>query len=283
MTRVLVTGAAGFVGRHVVDAAARAGCEVLAVEHRWSSTADLPGPVDACIHLGWYADPADYLTAVGPNADSLVATLDLAAWLERIGCRSLVVAGSSAEYAPAERPVGEDDAVVPTTVYGAAKAMCHSLLVDRHGVAMRIAWARLFNVVGPGEHAGRVLPVVASALLDGKSVDLTEGTQVRDYIDVRDAAEALVALSRAESAGVFNVSRGVGVPLRDMLLEMAEVTGGQELLRFGARPTGAHENLYLVGRCEKLREATGFVASRDTASIAREVVGYWSETRAARA
>ncbi|HVF75636.1 MAG TPA: NAD(P)-dependent oxidoreductase [Acidimicrobiales bacterium] len=278
---VLVTGAAGFVGRHVVAELGRRGIEHRLAAHRWSSPAELQrlvgdaAPVSGCIHLGWYANPADYLVAVEPNALSLADTLALAGLLDDAGCEKLVVAGSSAEYASSPEPVDEDAVVRPTTVYGSAKALCHELLRTRHRpVHTRVAWARIFNVIGPGEPAGRILPTVARALLAGEPVDLTAGTQVRDYIDVRDVATALVDLALADVEGAVNVSTGTPRTLRSALEGLARHAGDASSLRFGARETGAGENMYLVGRNDRLR-GIGWQPSFEFEQTLLDVIAWW--------
>ena len=270
------------MGRHVTTAAAER-YVVIPVEHRWQDADELVAVVErarpwACIHLGWYADPADYLTAVSPNAASLASTLDLARVLDRAGCVRMVVAGSSAEYAPAPHPLSEDDLVAPTTVYGSAKALANELLGSRcRPTVMTVAWARLFNVVGPGEDARRVVPSVARALLEGREILLSEGTQVRDYVDVRDVATALVALAGVPDGGAFNVSTGREVRLREMLEALADVTGDRSLLRFGQRPFASNENRYLVGKNDRMRAVAGWKPARDMDEMARDIMRYWEE------
>lgn len=279
---ILVTGAKGFIGRHVVAALERRGLEVTPIQHRWASPAQLRAEVKArigaCIHLGWYAAPADYLRAVPPNARSLADTLDLVRHLASVGCRRVVVAGSSAEYAPQTGPVSEASPIEPSTVYGSAKAMCHALLADEvPGLGVSLAWARVFNVIGPGEPVGRVVPSVVQALLAGRSIDLTAGTQVRDYIDVRDVATAFVELALSSAVGAFNISTGVPRTLRSTLEEVARHTGGEHLLRFGARRTGPGENLYLVGANDRIRGETPWRPQLSIQATAGDVVAWWRE------
>src|SRR6185436_4976208 len=136
--------------------------------------------VDQAIHLGWYAHPSDYLTAVGPNLRSLDASLELVELLGRRSCRRLVVAGSSAEYGPSSGPLHEDDPIEPWSVYGAAKASLQLLLASSLcPPGLQVTWARLFNLTGPGEHPDRLVPMVVRSLLAGAPVDLSPGEQQR--------------------------------------------------------------------------------------------------------
>lgn len=279
---ILVTGASGFVGRAVVAELAVRGLTARAVEHRWRSIDDVDrvvgrAPLAACVHLGWYAHPADYLVAVEPNAQSLADTLALARYLDARGCPSLVVAGTSAEYARSETPHGEDDRLAPATVYGSAKAMCHALLRTTAAPAVTtVTWARLFNVIGPGEHRDRVVPMVVRSLLAGKPVDLSPGTQVRDYIDVRDVARALVDLAADRPGGAVNVGTGVGRTLRSVLERVAGHAGGAALLRFGARPFADNENMHVVARVDRLRSAVGWEPMYTLERTAVDVVRWWT-------
>ena len=281
---VLVTGAGGFVGRHVVAALRRRGRPVLALEHRWSGPDELAARLDgrevaACVHLGWHADPRNYLTSWEGNRRSLADSVDLVAQLGRAGCRHLVVAGTCAEYAPSDEALTENSPVGPRSVYGATKAALHLLLATAlRPPTMAVAWARLFNVVGPGEHPDRVVPAAARALLAGRAIDLSPGAQVRDFLDVEDAAEALVALSAARAAGTFNVCSGEPVALLALLARLADHTGEpgrRELLRFGARPYGAAEAMVVLGANDRLRRATGWARRHGTDAVAARALAYW--------
>ncbi len=286
--RVLVTGGGGFVGRHVVaDLTARADAEVIVVMHRWENRRTLdevvgPGVVHRCIHLGWYADPADYLTASEGNIDSLQRSLELADWLGGRSCRHLTVAGTCAEYAPLSRPMVETDEVAPWSAYGATKASFRMMLSSSFcPPGIEVAWARLFNLTGPGESPMRLIPLVVLALLRGHDVALSPGRQVRDYLDVADVASALVDLSTTKASGAFNVSSAEGMELCQLLGRIGDRLGRRELLRFGSRPYGPHDAPLVVGDNSSLRRVTSWKRRYDTEAMIDRVIEYWkrSETR----
>ena len=279
---VLVTGGAGFIGARVKGLLAESGTEVVAVDHSWRTPEELASavgdrPLAACIHLGWYANPRDYLTAEAANFRSLADSIDLVELLSRVGCGHLVVAGSCAEYADGDGPLHEDSPIEPWSVYGAAKTALHVLLESSwRSSALGLTWTRLFNITGPGENAERLVPMVTRSLLCGDPIDLSPGEQQRDYLDVDDVANALIRLAELRVIGAVNVCSGEAVSVRQLLGALAERVGGADLLRFGAREYGVHDAMVTVGDNARLRE-TGWSRSHSFSDMIDRVVTHWKE------
>lgn len=261
---VLVTGGRGFIGRHVADLLRARGTPCVVIERAWQEIDEVAASVgdvsiERCIHLGWYANPPDYLTAVAPNLRSLASAIQLVEWLIERGCQHLVVSGTSAEYAPSTDPIDETSPLASEqTVYAASKASLRVLLRSSWTQEQTgIAWARIFGVTGPGEHPLRLLPSVARAVATSEPMDMSAGEQIRDYLDVRDVASALVRLSDVRAQGDFNVSSGKGIAVRELI---ERVTRGCDVrvLRYGTLPLRPGETPYIVGESRRLRESTGW-------------------------
>jgi len=142
----------------------------------------------------------------------------------------LVFASTADVYAPSDRPHREDDPVATTNVYGASKRFCEDLfaVARRQDPSRRIVAARFFNVFGPGETNPHVLPDILGALRGGSVLRLGDLEPRRDYVHVRDVAEALVRLAAYDGPeAVFNVGTGIGTSVRDLVDTLSEVLGGR--------------------------------------------------------
>ena len=280
---VLVTGARGFIGRWVVARLKSDGAAPISIDHAWASVDELDhlvgdSHIDRAIHLGWYANPTDYLTAVGPNLRSLQASIELAEVLLDRGCQTMVVAGSCAEYQATGQPLKEDDPIEPWSVYGVTKSALKIMLESSvFSDSLHVTWARLFNLSGPGEHPARLIPAVIRTVRAGSPIDLSPGAQTRDFLDVEDVASALVHLSSADIGGAVNVCSGIGITLRSLLEQIALRTGDPSLLRFGARDYGDHDSMVTVGDPSRLH-STHWAPSLTTSDMIDRSVAFWSAT-----
>jgi nucleoside-diphosphate-sugar epimerase len=270
--RVLVTGASGFIGRWVwrllADARADvwvAGRNVAALERVADEQAiagqfleadlAIPGTCASLharvrpsitFHLAGYGisrgehDPAmaHRINAELPEEMALAA-LGVAiddGW----GAVRLVNVGSVFEYGSVQGPVTEDRLAAPATLLGRSKLEGTRRLERRAATeGFPAVTARVCAAYGPGERPHRLLPSLLRAARTGESLPLTAGEQERDFVFVRDVAEALLRLGRLGPApqGVVNLGTGMTCSVRAFVEAAIEVLGldpGQ--IRFGALP-----------------------------------------------
>jgi nucleoside-diphosphate-sugar epimerase len=151
----------------------------------------------------------------------------------------------------------------PDDPYGVSK-LAGGLLARVVGRSFGIETAhmRLFSVYGPGEDQRRLVASVINSLVGGLPIDLTPGGQVRDFVYVDDVADAL--LTAAFKPGIdgvtANVGTGVETTVRDLCLRAAAITGGPELLRFGARPYRDGERFHWRAATEHAERTLGWTA-----------------------
>jgi nucleoside-diphosphate-sugar epimerase len=284
MSRILLTGASGFIGSHCLNALRDRGHELHAVVRGVKTTNsdgvtwhyhDLREPEQAAgivaklqpellLHCAWIATPGVY-AASPENMAWLQSTVAMVEAFGKSGGRRLLGVGTSAEYAPDDRPCVEDvTPISPSTVYGKSKAatwLAIQALAQHYG--MSACWARLFVPYGPGDSPQRLIPYVTNSLAAGARVETTLGLQLRDFIFVRDAAELIVRLLLCQETGAFNVGTGVPSSIRSVVEYLADACGRRELVQFGARQPGPGDPHVLVADMAKVERRLGWSAATE--------------------
>lgn len=279
--RILVTGSGGFVGAAVVKAAVGAGHEVIALVR--NDTARLTAIADRIslqrVDLGDTAAVAALLTSTKPEIvihsawegvggalrsgdiqlDNIRTTVALADAAIAAGARKFVGIGSQAEYGRYDRKIVETDLPQPTMLYGAAKlAACHLAAQRCREAGVAFAWLRLFSVYGPGDNANWLIPSTAAALVRGRPPLCTAGTQKWDYLHIDDVADGILAAATSEATGVFNLSSGNPIAVRQIVETLRDFAAPGLELTFGAIPFGPDQIMHLDGDNSRLRAATGW-------------------------
>jgi len=171
--------------------------------------------------------------------------------------------GSALEYGTAKGDLREDTVCTPTTLYGSTK-LAGTTAIQRQAAAngCQAVTARLFTVYGPGERPGRLLPALLDTARVQKSLELTDGTQQRDFTYVGDVAEGLLRLGVAaiHAGEIVNLATGNLETVRKFAERAADVIGlDKSLLKFGALPTRSEEMSHDPVSITRLRELTGWV------------------------
>ncbi len=299
MARALVTGGAGFIGSHLVDALLARGDEVAVVDHLRrhatvasaarlfrSDVSDVGAMLDAfrearpevVFHLAAQIDVR--WSVSDPSKDAHVNIGGTAAVLEAArdtGVRRVVLASTAAVYGdPAAVPTGEDSPLRPLSPYGAGKAAAETyleLFTRLHGIST--VSLRMANVYGPRQNphgeAG-VIAIFCGAAASGRPVArFGDGRQTRDFVFVADVVEAFVAAGSSDASGAFNVATGRETSLLE-LEQALELTPEERPGRLGEvrrsclDPAAAQAALGWRARTS-LREGLGLTlaAIRDTA------------------
>ncbi|MDP1569805.1 MAG: NAD-dependent epimerase/dehydratase family protein [Vicinamibacterales bacterium] len=256
--RVLVTGATGFIGGHLLPTLLDRGAEVHAMSTRPHTAA--PGPVRwhradlrrpeevaAVVHA---AEPTVvfHLAAYGASADQRDTALLTAVnvdgtrtvWEALPPATRFVMTGTCAEYGEVAGPAVETRSCHPASPYAAAKHAAVRLVVEGACAEGRPAVIlRPYGPYGPADHPSRVIPSTIAGLLRGDEVAVTGGQQRRDFSYVTDHVEALVLAATREGlapGAIYNIGSGVAITLRDALEQVAAIVDGPGRLAFGARP-----------------------------------------------
>jgi nucleoside-diphosphate-sugar epimerase len=298
MSRVLLTGAAGLVGRWAVEALCARGHEVHAVSRtarpdeargvRWHDADLLDGAAVArltadvraerLLHLAWLTEHGRYLQAP-ENGDWLEASTELVRRFAEWGGARVVGAGTCAEYDWDLGELATNDCderttpLKPRTAYGRSKHALAEWLASRAQPSW--AWGRLFFLYGEGEDPRRLVPSVTRALLAGQPARVGPGWLVRDFLYTADAGAAFAALVDADVEGPVNVASGRALTIADLVTTLAALVGRPEALHLGALPHRPGDPPRLVGAVSRLRDEVGFAPSVKLEAGLSRVVEWW--------
>ena len=251
LPRIVVTGAAGFIGRRVVTRLT-VGADVIALDRApdpggWPASVeyrqvdlDREMPVFKgnwiLVHLAWSLDRAN----VAAQQESLRTFARL---LGQEGLAGVVGLGSAEEYGELDGRLREDMAPgAKLSAYGQTKhAAGQALEAWARGAGRKAVWLRPFVVYGPGQGGNMAIPYALRCARERTTGDFSEGLQFRDFVHVDDVATGIAAAALGLPAlktgfAVCNLGRGEPVRLRDVLERIAVQTDSRGLFRFGARP-----------------------------------------------
>jgi nucleoside-diphosphate-sugar epimerase len=297
--KVAVTGASGFIGRHLLSHIVRRGGQVVATgrgkapqwlpaEVEWFEAdilrQGLDGAVlvekfgcEALLHLAWITTPGLYWTSED-NALWERASCEMMRGFAQAGGRRIVGVGTCAEYEPpSEGPC--DPAITPVaprTPYSSSKDRVRR---DMEALAapfgLQAAWARVFFLYGPHEDPRRFAPTICRHLLRGEVAPSSHGQQVRDFLHISDCGDALAATALSNVTGAINICSGEPTKLAEISVLLGKLTRRSELLRIGAMPVRPDEPPNLWGSATRLRSEVGFKPRYDLESGLSDTVAYW--------
>lgn len=269
MTRVLVTGAAGFTGRYVVPLLAQAGYEVHGLSRAQCDIRDARAAQEALrasrpdrvLHLAGTPSLPDAQreTLFAVNAQATENLLAACAMLDTAPSQILLASSCYVYGDTGGVPADENAPLEPDTEYGRSK-LAMEAVARRWMPKLPIVIVRPFNYTGIGHGERFLVPKLVRAFHErGDDVSFVQPGIQRDFSDVRSVAAAYVALLDAGEAGTaYNICSGVGTPLQSLIDVLERLTAHRPGRRQGAAkgpPRG------LVGSPERLRKLPGVGAS----------------------
>lgn len=285
--KVLVTGGAGFIGSHVVEACLSAGHEVCVVDDLSSGfKRNLPPGVrlwevdirdqqleevfreerpEVVSHQAARANVRESFEKPILYADvNVVGSVNVLECCREFGVKKVVYAstGGAVYGEPQQLPVTEDHPIRPLDPYGASKHHVEHYL-DLYNTNFGIAYTilRYPNVYGqrqdPHGEAGVVAIFLGQMLSGGQPVINGAGDQERDFVHVSDVAAANVAALDRGDGEIFNVGSGSGSSVNDVFSILAELSGYEHAAQHGPAKKGEVYKIYLDA--SRARETLGWV------------------------
>lgn len=247
--KIAITGATGFIGRHVRNALAKTDHDVILIVRKIEKvgeitaretivTADLHQErtdwfeiferPDAVLHLAWGGLP-NYMDNYHLEKELHMQSTFLKALIES-GLKKLVVTGTCYEYGMSSGALSEDQETNPNTPYGVAKDRLRKSLSDlRSEFKFELTWARIFYPYGDGQSEVSIYSQLRASILNGdQKFKIGSGKQVLDFISVENVVSALVSLTtRCAGVGIVNIGSGEPQSVLEFVESQIHALGAQ--------------------------------------------------------
>lgn len=271
--KVAVTGATGFIGKHVIAELAKRPVEIITVTRQPSYRPVFPqervvildlkdtpteafdklGNPDVLIHLAW--DGLPNYQSLHHFERELPSHYQFLQGMIKSGLRSLFVAGTCFEYGMQSGPLNETMDMRPNNAYGFAKDTLRQQL-EYLGAShpFALTWGRLFYLHGDGQAAKSLLPQLIKAVeLGDKEFNMSGGEQLRDYLPATDAAENIVSLAlQQKNIGAVNICSGQPISVRNLVDGIIQKNNWKIKPNLGYYPYPDYEPMAFWGEKNKL-------------------------------
>ncbi len=297
--RVLLTGAAGFIGSQLAQLLVREGHEVFAIVRphadRWrlagldQDFVVIEGDLRAlpelrsrlraarpeiCLHLAWHGWSGR--ATAEENLSSLGVSLDLLRMMRELECPRFVGVGTCFEYGLTCEQLSESTPLRPQELYGTCKKSLFEVAQQFSALTgMSVVTPRVFYSYGPFEDVRRLVPSVALALLREEVAQVTPGQQVRDYLHVEDVASAIWRVASSELTGAVNIGSAEPVTIAELATRVGRLLGKPDLVHLGAIPYRPGEPMRIVADATTLHQGLGWVPQFDLDRGLAETVQWW--------
>ncbi|WP_102346531.1 NAD-dependent epimerase/dehydratase family protein [Bacillus sp. Marseille-P3661] len=299
MKKVIVTGASGFIGRHVLEQLLKRGYEVHAIssnpdrvtinnECNWhlinlfdyEKVDDLFNRIKAnyLLHLAWELTPGTYKSSL-KNFLWVQSSIRMLHAFHNNGGMRLVMAGTCMEkYLSMGLEVTEAEIKVNTgvNVYGNCKNILKQyMILFTNETNISSAWGRIYNTFGPYENKERLFPTIINSILQNSEAKCSNGNFYRDYLYVKDVASALTELLDSNIQGTVDIGTGKSKLLNEIIMNVGVRMGHPELIKLGAIKINNYEPKTLVANVRRLHQELNWHPNYSFEQGLDETIAWW--------
>jgi nucleoside-diphosphate-sugar epimerase len=262
--KIAITGATGFIGRHVRNVLAKTDHDIVLVARRSERAGEITaresivaadlhhertdwfklfGKPDAVLHLAWGGLP-NYMDAYHVEVELPMQSKFLKALIES-GLKKLVVTGTCYEYGMSSGALSEDQETNPNTPYGIAKDNLRKELFElQQRKNFDLTWARIFYPYGEGQSESSLYSQLKNAILSNQEFLMGNGRQVLDFIQVEKVASSLLSLlTSCMNLGVVNIGSGKPQTVAAFVQEQIRIFQSDLVPSFGSIPDREYESV----------------------------------------
>ena len=266
MNKVLVTGAAGFVGSAVVKECLNKGFKVFAFDIVDDPSDRLPldnknlvyfkkdlknigdftqklgtEEIDICFHFAWNGSSGPLRDDYNTQTDNVLLSIEILKFAKKIGCKKFIFAGTIMEFETIDCIYTQESKPQMGNIYGAGKSLAHLFMKPvANQLGIDLVWAYITNSYGVGELSPRLVNTTIRNCIEHKELNFTSATQNYDFIYIDDVARAFYLLGLYGKANkAYLVGSGEAKPLKEFLLKIIEICGENVNPNFGAASLNA--------------------------------------------
>ena len=266
--KVIVSGATGFIGQHLIPILLKDGYEVLAISRSQKRAESLPWFKDVkfvsydfhsdqqitevegfrgLIHLAWQ-DLPNYDSSIHVKKNLPCSYRFIDSLLNK-GVNQVLIAGTCFEYGLKSGAISSSSTTEPTTLYATAKDTLRKKLTSLSlNKDFNLQWARIFYMFGKGQNSNSIISQLDFAIKNKQKVfRMSGGEQLRDYLPVEKAAEKLFYLYKSGNKGIFNICSGKPISIRNLVESYIEKKNSNIIPKYGYYPYSVYEPMQFWG------------------------------------